>query len=116
MLLADLGAEVIKVEPPLAPDFTRGTGAARNGMTAYFYNTNRGKKAISIDGRHPAGQKILSQLADRSDVLVQNMRPGKAAGIGLDPEQCLARNPSLIYASISGYGQTGAASGDPVYD
>tara|TARA_Y100000996_G_C22536627_1_gene648493 strand:- start:79 stop:1191 length:1113 start_codon:yes stop_codon:yes gene_type:complete len=116
MLLADLGAEVIKVEPPLAPDFTRGTGAARNGMTAYFYNTNRGKKAISIDGRHPAGQKILSQLADRSDVLVQNMRPGKAAGIGLDPEECLARNPSLVYASISGYGQTGAASGDPVYD
>ena len=63
MLLADLGADVIKVEPPSAPDFTRGTGQAHNEMTAYFYNTNRGKRAIAVDGRQPLGQKILRQLA-----------------------------------------------------
>lgn len=116
MLLADLGADVVKVEPPLAPDFTRGTGAAGRGMTAYYYNTNRGKRSIAVDGRDPRGQEILRALADRADVLVQNMRPGKAANIGLDPDECLARNPSLVYASISGYGSTGPASGEPVYD
>lgn len=116
MLLADLGADVIKVEPPGAPDFTRGTGNAGGGMTAYFYNTNRGKRALALNGRDPRGQEILGKLADRSDVLVQNMRPGKAAGIGLDPDECLARNPSLVYASISGYGSTGPAAAEPVYD
>ncbi len=116
MLLADLGAEVIKVEPPSAPDFTRGTGQARNGMTAYFYNTNRGKRAIAVNGRHPLGQKILQQLADEADVLVQNMRPGKVTGIGLDPDECMKRNPSLIYASISGYGRDGPMADEPVYD
>ncbi|MFQ3315691.1 MAG: crotonobetainyl-CoA:carnitine CoA-transferase CaiB-like acyl-CoA transferase [Candidatus Poriferisodalaceae bacterium] len=116
MLLADLGAEVIKVEPPNIPDFTRGTGDARNGMTAYFYNTNRGKRAISVNGRQPEGQRILQQLADQADVLIQNMRPGKASGIGLDPSQCLQRNPALIYASINGYGTVGPMSEEPVYD
>ena len=116
MLLADLGADVIKVEPPTAPDFTRGVGEARNQMTAYFYNTNRGKRAIAVDGRHHLGRKILQQLADQSDVVVQNMRPGKAAGIGLDPDQCMERNKSLIYASISGYGDDGPMAGEPVYD
>ena len=116
MLLADLGADVIKVEPPAAPDFTRGVGEARNEMTAYFYNTNRGKRAIAVDGRHHLGRKILQQLADQSDIVVQNMRPGKAAGIGLDPDQCMERNKSLIYASISGYGGDGPMAGEPVYD
>lgn len=116
MLLADLGAEVVKVEAPHAPDFTRGTGNARGGMTAYYYNTNRGKRSLAVNGRDSRGQEILRSLADQSDVVVQNMRPGKAAGIGLDPEECLARNPSLIYASISGYGSTGPASAEPVYD
>jgi len=116
MLLAELGAEVIKVEPPDAPDFTRSTGDARGGMTAYFYNTNRGKRSLAVNGRTPLGQEILQKLADQADVVVQNMRPGKAARIGLDPDACLARNPSLIYASISGYGSAGPASGEPVYD
>lgn len=116
MLLADLGAEVIKVEPPTAPDFTRGTGDARGGMTAYFYNTNRGKRCIAVNGREQRGREILQELATTVDVVVQNMRPGKAAGIGLDPEECLALNPSLIYASISGYGSTGPAAAEPVYD
>ena len=116
MLLADLGADVIKVEPPLAPDFTRSTGEAHNEMTAYFYNTNRGKRAIAVDGRQPLGQRILQQLADNADVLVQNMRPGKVTGIGLDPDECMRRNPSLIYASISGYGSDGPMTEEPVYD
>jgi len=116
MLLADLGAKVIKVEPPTSPDFTRGVGEARNEMTAYFYNTNRGKQAIAVDGRHHLGRNILQQLAAQSDVVVQNMRPGKAAGIGLDPDQCMERNKSLIYASISGYGGDGPMAGEPVYD
>ena len=116
MLLADLGAEVIKVEPPESPDFTRGTGAVRNEMTGYFYNTNRGKRAIAVNGRHYLGRRILQQLADQADVLIQNMRPGKASGIGLDPNECMQRNTSLIYASISGYGGDGPMSGEPVYD
>ncbi len=115
-LLADLGADVIKVENPLAPDFTRGTGNGRGGMTAYFYNVNRGKRSLAIDGRHPEGQTVLRQLADRADVLIQNMRPGKAAKVGLDPDECMARNPSLVYASISGYGSTGPSADEPVYD
>ena len=116
MLLADLGADVIKVEPPSAPDFTRGTGQAHNEMPAYFYNTNRGKRAIAVDGRQPLGQKILRQLADEADVVVQNMRPGKVTGIGLDPDECMKRNPSMIYASISGYGSDGPMADEPVYD
>jgi crotonobetainyl-CoA:carnitine CoA-transferase CaiB-like acyl-CoA transferase len=116
MLLADLGAEVIKVEPPSSPDVTRGIGDASAGMTAYFYNINRGKRSLAVNGRDPRGQKILQAIADQSDVVVQNMRPGKAAGIGLDPDECIARNPSLIYASISGYGASGPASTEPVYD
>ena len=70
MLLADLGADVVKVEPPQAPDFTRGTGDAHNTMTAYFYNTNRGKRAIAVDGRRQAGKQILRKLADNADVSV----------------------------------------------
>ncbi len=116
MLLADLGADVIKVEPPTAPDFTRGTGNAHNAMTAYFYNTNRGKRAIAVDGRRSAGKRILRELADQADVVLQNMRPGKAAGVGLDPDECLRRNKSLIYASISGYGSDGPSASEPVYD
>ena len=110
MLLADLGADVVKVEPPQAPDFTRGTGDAHNAMTAYFYNTNRGKRAIAVDGRRQAGKQILRKLADNADIVLQNMRPGKAAGIGLDPDECLGRNESLIYASISGYGTEGPSA------
>lgn len=116
MLLAELGAEVIKVENPAAPDFTRGTGSRRGGMTAYYYNTNRGKRSLAINGRHPEGQQILQKLVTTADVVIQNMRPGKAAGIGLDPDECLALNPSLVYASISGFGADGPAAGEPVYD
>lgn len=114
--LADMGAEVIKIENPLAPDFTRGTGNSRGGMTAYFYNINRGKRSLAIDGRQPDGQDVLRRLADRADVVIQNMRPGKAAKVGLDPDECMERNPSLVYASISGYGSTGPSSNEPVYD
>ena len=116
MLLADMGAEVIKVENPAAPDFTRATGNSRGGMTAFYYNLNRGKRSMAVDGRQPRGQDILRSLADQADVLIENMRPGKAARIGLDPDECLARNPSLIYASITGYGSSGPAAGEPVYD
>lgn len=116
MLLLDMGADVIKVENPAAPDFTRGIGTHRGGMTGYYYNLNRGKRSLAIDARQAAGKDILRALADQSDVVLQNMRPGKAAGIGLDPVECLARNPSLVYASISGYGTTGPAAGEPVYD
>lgn len=116
MLLADMGADVIKVENPAAPDFTRATGDRRGGMTAFYYNVNRGKRSLAVDGRQPEGQQILRALADQSDILVENMRPGKAARIGLDPTECLTRNPSLIYGSITGYGATGPAASEPVYD
>ncbi len=116
MLLADMGAEVIKVENPLAPDFTRSVGAQRGGMSSYYFGTNRGKRSLAVNARTPAGRTIVSDLATRVDVVIQNMRPGKAASIGLDPDECLAANPSLVYCSISGFGPDGPAAGEPVYD
>lgn len=105
-MLNDLGAEVIKVEPP-AGDLTRFSSPRRHGMATYFAQQNVGKANVSIDLRQPAGVELAKELADRSDVVIENYRAGVLTRMGLGPEELRARNPRLVYASLSGYGATG---------
>ena len=105
-MLADLGADVIKVEPP-AGDLTRFATPRRHGLSSYFVQQNVGKRNLSIDLATREGAEILLALGEHADVLVENYRPGVMARLGLDADTMLARNPRLVYASISGYGQTG---------
>ena len=105
-MLADMGAEVIKIEPP-AGDLTRFATPRRHGLSSYFVQQNVGKRNLSIDLTVPEGAEILLALIEHADVLVENYRPGVMARLGLDADTALARNPRLVYASISGYGQTG---------
>ncbi len=101
-MLCDLGAEVIKIEPPDG-DMTRFSNPRRNGMATYF----TGKRNLSLDLGKPEALDLLLRLVDVSDVLVENFRPGVAARMGIGWEALSARNPRLVMASISGYGQTG---------
>ena len=105
-MLADMGAEVIKIEPP-AGDLTRFATPRRNGLSSYFVQQNVGKANLSLDLTTPEGAEILLGLAEHADVLVENYRPGVMARLGLDADTMRSRNPRLVYASISGYGQTG---------
>jgi CoA:oxalate CoA-transferase len=105
-MLADMGADVIKIEPPDG-DLTRFATPRRHGLASYFVQQNVGKRNLSVDLATPAGAEILLELAEHADVLVENYRPGVMARLGLDADTMRARNPRLIYASISGYGQTG---------
>ncbi|MFM8311463.1 MAG: CaiB/BaiF CoA transferase family protein [Ilumatobacteraceae bacterium] len=105
-ILCDLGAEVIKVEPPDG-DITRTTVPRPNSVATYFAQANTGKQCISIDLDTDGGRDLLLGLVDHADVLVENYRPGVMARLGLAPEVLRARNPRLVIASVSGYGQTG---------
>ena len=105
-MLADMGADVIKIEPP-AGDLTRFATPRRNGLSSYFVQQNVGKRNLSLDLATPEGAEILLALGEHADVLVENYRPGVMARLGLDADTMRARNPRLVYASISGYGQTG---------
>ncbi len=104
--LNDLGADVIKVEPP-AGDLTRFSTPRRNGIATYFAQQNAGKRNVSLDLATEAGADILRDLTANADILVENYRPGVMDKLGLGPDALRAANPRLIYASISGYGQTG---------
>jgi crotonobetainyl-CoA:carnitine CoA-transferase CaiB-like acyl-CoA transferase len=105
MLLGDLGAEVIKVEHPDGGDDTRSWGPPFvEDTTAYFLSANRNKRSIAVDLRSDHGRKVALALADRADVLVENFRPGTMARLGLGYEELSARNPGLVYCSISGFG------------
>ena len=105
-MLRDLGAEVIKVEPPEG-DITRITWPRVNSIASYFAQQNTGKRCISIDLGHQAGRHLVADLAVHCDVLVENFRPGVMDRLGLGWETLHSLNPRLVYASISGYGQTG---------
>ena len=106
MQLCDMGADVIKVEPPEG-DPTRQMGARGGLDSAGFAALNRGKRAIVLDLKSIAGRHAFERLAARTDILIENFRPGVMRALGLDYSALSARNPRLIYASISGYGQTG---------
>ncbi|MBO0682498.1 MAG: CoA transferase [Candidatus Dormibacteraeota bacterium] len=103
--LADWGADVVRVEPPAGTTAAGDVGGRRHGPD--FQNLHRNKRSLTLDLRSPEGQEVLCRLLDRSDVLVENMRPPVKRRLGFDYETVRARNPRLIYGSISGFGQTG---------
>ncbi len=120
MTLADLGAEVVKLEP-LEGDDTRGYGPpffgdAIDGISAYFASCNRGKRSIAVDLRHPDARPLVEALIRDSDVLIENFRGGTAESLGLDYAHAHALNPRLIYCAISGYGRSGPGAQRPGYD
>jgi crotonobetainyl-CoA:carnitine CoA-transferase CaiB-like acyl-CoA transferase len=105
-MLLDLGAEVIKIEPPEG-DITRTTWPRVNSISSYFAQQNAGKRCISLDLDHQPGRDLLLQLVDHVDVVLENFRPGVMDRLGMGPDVLRARNPRLVIASVSGYGQTG---------
>ncbi|MDW8018295.1 MAG: CoA transferase [Thermus sp.] len=116
MILADLGAEVVKVEPPWG-DETRGWGPPFvAGESAYFLSVNRGKKSLALDLKAKEGQEAVRRLAARADVLVENFKTGDLARYGLDYGSLKALNPRLVYLSLTGFGQTGPRAKEPGYD
>jgi len=117
MMLGDMGATVVKVEPPPRGDDTRLWGPPFvNGISTYFLSINRNKRSIGLNLKSPQGQEVLWRLVDRADVLVENFRPGVLDKLGFGYDAVAARNPRIIYASISGYGQTGPYRNRPGYD
>jgi crotonobetainyl-CoA:carnitine CoA-transferase CaiB-like acyl-CoA transferase len=116
MQLADLGADVIKVEPP-GGDSSRRWGAGASGTDTPGFNAlNRGKRGIVLNLKAPAAQEVFRRLARSADIMVENYRPGVMAEFGIDYPRLSAENPRLIYASISGYGQTGPDAGKGGFD
>lgn len=113
-LMADLGAEVIKVEPPEG-DHMRLRPPLRNGRSAYFAQLNCGKKSIALDLKKPAARELVIALAARCDVVVENFRPGVMQRLGLEYETLEGSNPRLVYCSISGFGQTGSWAARSAY-
>jgi formyl-CoA transferase len=110
MLLADLGAEVIKIENPLGGDFSRQTGPFLNGESSGFIALNRNKKSITLNLKADAGRALFLEMVKTADVLVENFRPGTMADLGIDYETLSALNPRLIFSSASAFGQTGPYS------
>jgi formyl-CoA transferase len=123
-LLADLGADVIKVERPGTGDDTRAWGppylkdaaGAETSEAAYYLSANRGKRSVTVDLSRPEGQRLVRRLAERADVLVENYKVGQLARYGLDFESLAALNPRLVYCSITGFGQAGPHADRPGYD
>lgn len=115
-LLGDLGAEVIKVEPPEGDIFRSAAPARNRGMGAGFLNLNRNKRSLALDLKSARGREVLYRLVARADVLLHNMRPGAVARLGLESERLLAANPSLVYCAAVGFGGDGPYAGEPAYD
>ena len=117
MLLADMGARVIKVEQPGKGDDTRAWGPPfLEGESAYFLSINRNKESVTLDFKQPDGLALLERLIAKADVLVENFRPGTLDKLGLDYATLATRYPRLIYCSISGFGHTGPRRKQPGYD
>ncbi|MGE5201646.1 MAG: CaiB/BaiF CoA transferase family protein [Acidobacteriota bacterium] len=115
-LMAELGARVIKVEPPGKGDDAREYGPFKNGVSTYFASINRGKESIALDLKAPADKRIFEALLAKADVIVENFRPGTMEKLGYGWETLHPRYPRLIYASASGFGHTGPFSNYPAYD
>ena len=125
MLMADLGADVIKVEQPETGDPARGNGpfltpegaeTDEQAFSTYFMSINRGKRSIAIDLANPKGREVLLRLAETADVLIENFRPGTMQRLGLEYETVRARNPRIVMCSVSGFGQTGPYAQRPALD
>jgi CoA:oxalate CoA-transferase len=115
-LMAELGARVIKVEPPGKGDDAREYGPFKNGVSTYFASINRGKESIALDLKAEGDRRIFERLLERADVIVENFRPGTMEKLGYGWESLHARYPKLIYAAASGFGHTGPSSREPAYD
>lgn len=111
-LLASLGADVVKIEPPEGDPFRIGKGAG----SPYFAQYNAGKRSLAINLKHAASIEAVMALVERSDAVIENMRPGKMDALGLGAEACRRINPSLVYASVSGFGNGGPLRDRPAYD
>jgi formyl-CoA transferase len=116
LLLADMGAEVIKVEEPGHGDDTRAWPPFAGGESTYFMSVNRGKKSVALNLKHAAGQTVLRRLLEGADVLLENFRPGTLDRLGLGYGTVREWNPRLVYCSISGFGESGPEAGRPGYD
>jgi crotonobetainyl-CoA:carnitine CoA-transferase CaiB-like acyl-CoA transferase len=116
LMLADHGAEVLKVEPPGEGDPTRHLGPRDGGETVYFRNLNRGKKSVVVDLKNPQDRAALLGLCDAADVFVESFRPGVVDRLGVGYEALRARNPRIVYCSISAFGQRGAHRERPAHD
>ncbi len=116
MILANLGAKIIKVERPETGDDARSFGPYKNGQSAYFVSLNRGKKSIAIDLKKPEGKQIIKELTKVSDVVLENFRPGTMRKLGLSYDVLNKINSRIVYAAVSGFGHTGPYSEKPAYD
>jgi crotonobetainyl-CoA:carnitine CoA-transferase CaiB-like acyl-CoA transferase len=116
MILADQGADVIKVENPDGGDHTRAANNRRNGFSASFLNNNRNKRSLALDLKAPGAREALLRLIATADVFIQNFRPGVIERMGLGEDVVRAVAPNIIYVSISGFGEAGPYAQKPVYD
>src|SRR6056297_199322 len=116
MILADQGADVIKIEPPTTGDFTRSAGNQSGGLSASFLNNNRNKRSVVLDLKQPEALEAVKLIAATCDVVVQNFRPGVMERLGLGYGDIKAVKADIIYVSISGFGENGPWSHKPVYD
>src|SRR6476469_6221596 len=112
MILGDLGADVIKVEPT-GGDMIRAWGPFDRGTSAYYLSGNRNKRGVAVNFRDPKALAIVHELAIRCDVVAENFRPGAMESMGLAYETLAAKNPRVVYASVSGFGSSGPAGGRP---
>ncbi|MGH7213023.1 MAG: CaiB/BaiF CoA transferase family protein, partial [Acetobacteraceae bacterium] len=115
-LLADLGADVIKIESPGGGDDARHFAPKSGGESCLFMMVNRNKRSVALDLKSEAGRQVAHRLAERSDIVVENFRPGVARRLGVDYASLAAINRRLVYASISGFGQEGPLAHRPAYD
>jgi len=116
MMLADMGAEVIKVERPKIGDIARGNGPLIKGVSTYFLSLNRGKKSIVLDLKKGAGVDVFFKLVKKADILVENFTPGTMESLGLSYDHVSQHNPRIIYAAGSGFGQYGPYAQKPAFD
>ena len=116
MILADQGADVIKVEAPGIGDHSRHVATRRGGFSASFLNNNRNKRSIALDLKHPDGLAALKRMIAGADAVMQNFRPGVVERLGIGYQDACAIRPGIIYASITGFGETGPYAGKPVFD
>ena len=116
MLLGDMGAEVIKIEDPRGGDDTRAWAPFVDGWSTYFLSVNRNKQSLALDLKSDEGRRLLDELIDTADVLIENFRPGTLERLGFGEQRVRARNPRIIYCSISGFGGDGARRDEPGYD
>jgi crotonobetainyl-CoA:carnitine CoA-transferase CaiB-like acyl-CoA transferase len=114
--LVDLGADVVKIERPGEGDFARAYDTLVGGLSSWWVWLNGGKRSLAVDLKHEHGQRIVSQLVERADVVVQNLGPGAAERLGLGADQLRARDPRLIACTISGFGEAGPYAGRKAYD